>query len=129
MDELNGNTKWQDAILVELKKLYEEYSCFKVVKTKGEIPEGYKYIPLLWAFAVKFDGRHRARCVAGGHITADLDADLYSGSVDLETVRMGFVTAVLQMFKIIAADVGKVPTFKPLPLRKSILLLALNGQY
>ena len=106
LDEMNKNTKWQDAILTELKKLYEEYSCFRVVASKGEIPEGYKYIPLLWAFAVKFDGRHRARCVAGGHITADLDNDLYSGTVDLETVRIAFVAAVLTALKIIAADVG-----------------------
>ena len=106
LDELNGNTKWKDAILTELKKLHEEYSCFKIVEHKHDIGEGYKYIPLLWAFAVKFDGRHRARCVAGGHITPDLEDDLYSGSVDLETVRIAFVAAQLTALKIIAADVG-----------------------
>ena len=72
LDLLNNNTKWADAIIKELCTLHEEYNCFKALpKEKGEgLPAeyaGYKYIPLLWAFAVKFDGRHHARCVAGGN--------------------------------------------------------------
>ena len=43
-----------------------------VCKNKRELND-QKCIPLLWAFAVKFDGRHRARCVAGGHVTPDLE--------------------------------------------------------
>ena len=70
------------------------------------VPEGYKWIPLLWVFAVKFDGRHHARCVAGGHITDPLDADLYSGVVNLETIRIALVAAVLYHLKVIAADVS-----------------------
>ncbi len=30
------------------------------------VPDGYQQIPLLWTFAVKYDGQRRARCVAGG---------------------------------------------------------------
>jgi hypothetical protein len=111
LDLLNNNTKWADAIIKELKTLYEEYGCFKALsKGKGEVLPAeyaeYKYIPLLWAFAVKYDGRHRARCVAGGHVTPDLDEDLYAGTVDLETVRIAFVAAVLMYLHVIAADVG-----------------------
>ena len=111
LDSLNNNTKWADAIEKELRTLHEEYQCFKALpKGKGEVLPAeyaeYRYIPLLWAFAVKFDGRHRARCVAGGHVTPDLDEDLYAGTVDLETVRIAFVAAVLMHLQIITADVG-----------------------
>ena len=111
LDALNNNTKWADAIEKELRTLHEEYQCFRALpKGKGEVLPAeyaeYRYIPLLWAFAVKFDGRHRARCVAGGHTTPDLDDDLYAGTVDLETVRIAFVAAVLMHLQIIAADVG-----------------------
>ena len=39
-------------------------------------------------------------------MTPDLDDDLYSGVVDLETVRIAFVAAVLMELQIVAADVG-----------------------
>ena len=57
-------------------------------------------------FAVKFDLRHRARCVAGGHVTDDLEFDIYSGVVDFETVRIALVAAILTQLQIIAADVS-----------------------
>ena len=52
LDELNKNTKWADAIIKELKPLYEDYHCFQALpKGKGEaLPDkysDYKYIPLL----------------------------------------------------------------------------------
>ena len=94
LDELNGNNCWKDAIETKLRALWEEHNCFKRVDSMSDIPDGCNCIPLLWAFAVKFDGRHRAQCVAGGHITPDLDDDLHSGVVDFETVRLTFVAAV-----------------------------------
>ncbi|MEM7375710.1 MAG: reverse transcriptase domain-containing protein, partial [Bacteroidota bacterium] len=106
LDKANGNTKWKDAIETELRALYEDNKCFKALKSKSEIPSGYKYVPLLWAFAVKFDLRHRARCVAGGHVTEDLEFDIYSGVVDLETVRIALVAAILTSLRIVAADIG-----------------------
>ena len=61
---------------------------------------------LLWTFAVKFDGRHRARLCAGGHRTRDPETDYYSGVVELETVRILFVIAALKKFKVVAVDVA-----------------------
>ena len=68
--------------------------CFDVLDAGTNPPSDYEKIPILWTFDVKFDGRFRARCVAGGHMTSDQVADLYSGVVDLETVRIAFVIAV-----------------------------------
>ena len=106
LDKTNGNTKWDDAIETELRALYKDHNCFKKLKGKNEIPSGYKYVPLLWVFAVKFDLRYRARCVAGGHVTADLEQDVYSGVVDLETAKIALVAAILTQLQIIAADIS-----------------------
>jgi hypothetical protein len=49
LDEINNNTKWADAILTELRTLYDEYHCFKALpKGKGEVLpaqyDEYKYM-------------------------------------------------------------------------------------
>jgi hypothetical protein len=41
-------------------------------------------------FDVKFDGRRKARLVAGGNHTEPTKEDIYSGVVSIEAVRMGF---------------------------------------
>ena len=46
------------------------------------------------------------RCVAGGHVTPDLDVDMYSGVVDLEIVRLAFIAAKLQDLQVFTADIG-----------------------
>ena len=105
LDKINGNTKWQDAIEKEVKLLRDLFGCFKIPKP-NEITEEYQYVPLIWAFAIKFDGRARARCVASGNVTKDIKFDIYSGVVDLENVRIAFVIAALMELQVIAADVG-----------------------
>lgn len=105
LDKLNNDTKWSDAIQKEISQLTEEYECFQLAE--GNVPPAdHQQIPLLWTFAVKFDGRRRARLVAGGHVTPESEFDLYAGVVDLETVRIAFVAAALMQLKVIAADVG-----------------------
>jgi hypothetical protein len=141
LDEINGNTKWADSIEREkdMLKLYEVFD----IRPPGELPpEGYQKIPLIWVFDVKFDGRHRARAVAGGHMMPDLEEDLYGGVVELETVRIAFVAAALMDLKVIPTDVGSAylnaytsellyivagPEFKELEGRVMVLRKALYG--
>ncbi len=67
----NGNTKWQDSILLEFTQI-DEYGTFKslglaMFDSKGKLqnaPLGYKRIRVHLVFAVKHDGRHKARLVA-----------------------------------------------------------------
>ena len=66
----------------------------------------YQKIKLIWVSAVKFDGRRRARLVAGGHTTEDMKQYIYSGVVDLDMVRLCFVAAVLYDLGVIAGDVA-----------------------
>jgi hypothetical protein len=142
IDKNNGNKLWTEAIEKETKMLYEEYKCFHLLAPDEKIPQGYKMIPLIWTFTVKFDGRHRARCVAGGHVTDDLDEDLYSGVVNLETVRLALLTATIFKLKVTAADVGSAyiqaytnekvfviagPEFGSLQGRRMLVVKALYG--
>ena len=106
LDKMNGNTKWDDAIETELRALHEERSCVEKLKDKSKIPNGCKHVPLSWVFAVKFDLRHRARCVAGGHVTDDPEQDVHSGIVDLETAKVALVAAILTQLQIVAADIS-----------------------
>jgi hypothetical protein len=58
-DEKNGNTKWQDAIALELQQI-NEYETFTDLghHTIVKIPTVYKKIRLHFVFDVKHDGRH-----------------------------------------------------------------------
>ena len=67
LDVVNGNSKWAEAIRVEVNKL-KDYDVFLAMAEGAEAPEGYSRIPLHWVFDVKHDFRHRARIVAGGHV-------------------------------------------------------------
>ena len=57
-------------------------------------------------FDVNFDGRRKARLVAGGHRTVDLGEDAYSGVVAPEAIQLGMFAAIHNSLKVIAADIG-----------------------
>ena len=77
-DSENINSKWYDAIKLEMESMLE-YKVFKkwdkaiLDKHKKVInpPKGYHRIKVHLVFAVKFDGRHKARLVADGHLTPE----------------------------------------------------------
>jgi hypothetical protein len=78
LDVKNGHTKWRDAEQLEISQL-QEYNTFK---TCGHTPpDGYKLINVHIVYAVKHDGRHKARIVAGGHLTGTPTEPTYSGVV------------------------------------------------
>ena len=90
-DKQNNNTLWKEAIAKEMSKITE----FQVFKTPqdGKPPPGYKKIPCHMIYDVKFDGRRKARFVAGGHMTVDPGEDAYSGVIAPEAVRHGMFAA------------------------------------
>ena len=58
-------------------------------------------------FDVKFDGRLKARLVAGGHRAPEVPAgDIFSGVVTMEAVRLGFIMAHQNQLQVCAGDVG-----------------------
>ena len=65
LDKCNRNTKWGDAIKLELE-LMDSYNVFQDHGTSTPVPEGYKMIRVHLIYDVKYDGRHCARLVADG---------------------------------------------------------------
>jgi len=108
LDRQNGNTFWGDSMKSEISVLLE-FETFRILP-KGERDwpgkEKYTYVPLHFIFDVKFDLRRKCRCVAGGNWTECDDADVFSGVVSIENVRIGLFAAVLNNLLLCAADVG-----------------------
>jgi hypothetical protein len=84
LDELNQNTKWEDATITEMRQL-KEYECFIDAGIYGQDkpPHGHKKICAHLVFDVKHDGCHKACYVAGGHLTDIPDVSVYSRVVSL----------------------------------------------
>ena len=104
LDERNGNTKWQDAMEAEIASL-NDYNTFKDNGTIKFIPE-YKRIIVHFVFAVKHDFRHKARLVAGGHLTDPNIDGTYSGVVSLRSLRIAIVAAELNDLDIMVGDIS-----------------------
>ena len=78
---------------LELSQIHE----YKVFKDKGKaqfqngkvvIPDGFQKIRVQFVYAVKHDGRFKARLVADGHLTKEPVESIYSGVVSLRSLRM-----------------------------------------
>ena len=79
-DRENGTNLWEAATMLELKQL-DEYDTFidKGAFNKHTIPQGFKLIRVHFVYAVKHDGRHKARLVADGHLTSIPIESVHSG--------------------------------------------------
>jgi hypothetical protein len=67
IDAANGNTRWTEAMDKEIANI-QAYNTFKDMGVVTYMA-GYKKIIVHFVFAVKHDLRHKARLVAGGHLT------------------------------------------------------------
>ena len=85
--------KWDKAILDKHKKVTNP-------------PKGYHRIKVHPVFAVKFDGRHKARMVADGHLTPEPIENIYSGVVSLRNLRLVIFLGKLNNLELWGADIG-----------------------
>jgi Reverse transcriptase (RNA-dependent DNA polymerase) len=105
LDKLNGNDLWREAIQTEMDQL-KDYETFRETKEDDDLSK-YQQIPYHMVFDCKFDGRRKARLVAGGNHTVVTSEDVYSGVVGIESVRTILaLTAMDSDLQVIAADVG-----------------------
>ena len=114
LDKLNGNSRWYDATKKELDQI-NDYKVFISYgkaqydpKSKRIInaPLSYQKITVHLVFACKHDGCHKARLVAGGHLTPDPIHSIYSGVVSTRSLRLTIFLAKLNEMKVWAADIG-----------------------
>ena len=99
LDKKNGNTKWSDAHNLEMDFM-DDYKVFKDHGTGPNPPEGYKKIKVRMIYDVKHDGRHKARLVAGGHLTDIPLESVYSGIISLCGLRIVIFFAELDRLLI-----------------------------
>ena len=112
-DSVNKNSKWYDAIKLEMESMLE-YKVFKKWdkaildkhKKVTNLPKGYHRIKIHLVFAVKFDGRHKARLVADGHLTTEPIENIYSGVVSLRNLRLVIFLGKLNNLELWGADIG-----------------------
>jgi len=105
LDEKNKSTLWRDAIKKEMDQI-AEYGTFRDLGRGATAPAGYKKITVRLVFDVKHDLRHKARLVAGGHLTDPPKDSVYSGVVSLRSLRLVALFAELNGLQLWAADVG-----------------------
>ena len=114
LDKLNGNSRWYDATKKELDQI-NKYKVFinhgrakYDPKSKRVInaPQGYQKIKVHLVFVCKHDGCHKARLVAGGHITPDPIDSIYSEVVSTRSLRLSIFLAKLNNMKVWAVDIG-----------------------
>ena len=112
--EQSGNSKWYDATKLEMDQINE----YKVFQDHGKaqydpkstkvsnVPSGYQRIRVHLIFAVKHNGRHKARLVAGGPLTPDPIESIYSGVVSTRSLRLVIFLAKLNNLEVWGADIG-----------------------
>ena len=84
----------------------DEYDTFEDLGYKAPVPKGYQKIKVHLIYAVKHDGRFKARLVADGHLTDVPTESVYSGVVSLRGLRMVIFLAELNGLELWATDVG-----------------------
>ena len=62
------SVKWKEAVNTELSQIVE-YERFEDKGKGATVPKDFKLIRCHFVFDVKHDGCHKARYVAGGHLT------------------------------------------------------------
>ena len=67
---------------------------------------GYQKIRVHLIFAVKYDGRHKARLVADGHLTPEPVESIYSGVVSLRNLKLVIFLGKLNHLELWGADIG-----------------------
>ncbi|KAL7579256.1 hypothetical protein ACA910_011415 [Epithemia clementina (nom. ined.)] len=113
LDKQNGNSKWFDAVETEMAQI-KEYNVFKDGgkaifdnhKKVTNAPTNHRKIRVHLVFAVKHDGRHKARLVAGGHLTPEPVESIYSGVVTTRSLRLVIFLAKLDELELWGADKG-----------------------
>jgi hypothetical protein len=104
LDKKNGNTLWTDAMEKEIGNI-QQYETFKDMGNISYMP-GYKKIIVHFVFAVKHDLRHKARLVAGGHLTDPTTEGSYSSVVNLRSLRICVVAAETNGLSIMVGDIS-----------------------
>jgi hypothetical protein len=101
--DVKDDKLWKEAMDKEIKEL-EDLDAWDVVdETEAS---RHRILPSVWAFALKRDGRHKARICAGGHRDEKMEVeDKYSPTSDFETLLLILAIVAAQRRKCRQLDV------------------------
>ena len=108
LDKLNRNSRWYDATKKELDHI-NEYEVFidygraqydPKSKKMTNAPQGYQKMMVHLVFACKHEGCHKARLLAGGHLTPNPIDSIYSGVVSTRSLRLSIFLPKLNNMKV-----------------------------
>jgi len=105
LDYKNGNKLWKESEEIELEQI-NEFNVFNDLGKGGRPPPDYKKIRVHFVYAVKHDGRHKSRLVAGGHLTKVPLDSIYSGVISLCGIRLIIFLAELNDLEVWGTDIG-----------------------
>ena len=113
-DKENNNTKWADATREEMDCIKEQQVFTKHQRVKWDsnhkqiinAPPNHQKIRVNLIFAVKHDGRQKARLIADGSLTPEPVENIYSGVVSLRHLRIVIFLGELNNFELWGADIG-----------------------
>jgi hypothetical protein len=105
LDTAGGHTKWRDSTVLEMAQL-AEYDVFTDKGIDGDPGPDFSKIRIHLVYAVKHDGRHKARLIADGHLTAVAVDSVYSGVVSLKGLRLLLFLSKLNDMQTWATDIG-----------------------
>ena len=97
MDQINESKVFQDHGKPKIDPKSRQVS---------NVPDGYQKIRVHLIFAVKQDGRHMARLVAGGHLAPDPIESINSGVVSIRSLRLVIFLAKLNTLEVWGAYIG-----------------------
>ena len=100
IDQVNGDSKWWDAICTEMKNVRV---AFEIYEGKIQDLVGYQRVNCHVIFDVKLgeNFRRKARLVAGGHTTDPPSSITYSSVVSRDSVRIALTIAALNKLDIL----------------------------
>ena len=105
LDEEKWNTLWFDWQKKEATSL-RDLDTFKILKEGFDSTE-YQCAPLIYAWDIKFDGRRKSRLVANDKATiGPPESDIWSGVVNIKSVKIILFLAKLNGLKILIADIS-----------------------
>ena len=112
-DKANNTSKCYDSTKDELDSIhsYEVFQKHEKVKYNKQkkvlnAPPGYQKIRVQLILAVNYDGRHKARHVADGHLTPEPVESDYSGVVSLRNLKLVIFLGQLNNVELWGADIG-----------------------
>jgi hypothetical protein len=101
-----GNTRWADAMALELAQ-HCEYKTYKDLdKCTAKPGPGYQRINIHFVLDVKQSLKYKARLVAGGHMTAPPKDSVYSGVVSLRSIHLAILAGELNGLDTWVSDIA-----------------------